>query len=168
MQRIATLSKDALKHARGTARNVVEAYRLVAHRGVAFERHAVSAGIGFVGARLGTDGQVLASFGRMNRDVTGFASTVVDSAAEQANAVVDGVARVAEQVVVGGLSVVPPRVSGAIQTVALPVMGPVRGISMRIEGASRRVVKLVEPKARAGAAKRVKRTLRKLRARRAA
>lgn len=166
MQRIAALSKDALKHARGTARNVVEAYRVVAHRGVALERHAVSAGIGFVGARLKTDGQVLASVGRMNRDVTGFASTVVDSAAEQANAVVDGVARVAEQIVIGGLGAVPPRVGGAIQTVALPVMGPVRGMSVRIEGASRRMLRLVEPRTRAAAAaKRAKRTLRKVRAR---
>jgi hypothetical protein len=163
MQRVTTLSKDALRHARGTARNVVEAYRLVAHRGVAFERQAVSAGIGFVGARLRTDGQVLASVGRMNRDVTGFATTVVDGAADQANAIVDGVVRVAEQIVAGGLSAVPPRVGGAIETVALPVIGPVRGISMRIEGASRRMVKLVEPKARARAASRAKRAARKMR-----
>jgi hypothetical protein len=161
MQRVTTLSKDALRHARGTARNVVEAYRLVAHRGVAFERQAVSAGIGFVGARLRTDGQVLASVGRMNRDVTGFATTVVDGAAEQANAIVDGVTRVAEQIVAGGLSAVPPRMGSAIETVALPVIGPVRGISMRIEGASRRMVKLVEPKARARAAAHAKRVARK-------
>ncbi len=163
MQRVTTLSKDALKHARGTARNVVEAYRLVAHRGVALERQAVSAGIGIVGARLRTDGQVLASVGRMNRDVTGFAATVVDGAAEQASAIVDGVARVAEQIVVGSLGAVPPRVGGAIETVALPIVGPVRGISMRIESASRHMVKLVEPKVRAKAAPHAKRGTRKRR-----
>jgi len=165
MQRVATLSKDALRHARGTARNVVEVYRVVAHRGVALERQAVSAGIGYIGTRLPTDGQVLASLGRMNRDVTGFAATVVDGAADQAHAVVDGVARVAEQLVVGGLRAVPPRVGGAIQTVALPVMGPVRGLSMRAEGASRKVLNLVEPKARAAAVRHAKRAVRKARAR---
>ncbi|MCL4801918.1 MAG: hypothetical protein KJ025_20170 [Burkholderiales bacterium] len=165
MQRVATLSKDTLKHARGTARNVVEAYRLVAHRGVALERQAVSAGIGYVGTRLKTDGQVLASVGRMNRDVTGFATTVVDGAAEQANAIVDGVARVAEQIVVKGLNAVPPRIARPLQTVALPVMNPVRDITLRIEGATVRVVKLVGQKPRAGAAKRAKRTGHKRRAR---
>ncbi|MCZ7563188.1 MAG: hypothetical protein M5U08_04700 [Burkholderiales bacterium] len=165
MQRVSTLSKDALKHARGTARNVVETYRLVAHRGVALERQAVSAGIGFVGARLKTGGQVLASFGRMNRDVTGFAATVVDGAAGQANAIVDGVARVAEQIVVGGLGAVPPRIARPLQTVTLPVMGPVRGLTLRIEGASARMVKRAGRKPRAGAAKRAKRTARKSRAR---
>lgn len=165
MQNVSTLSKDTLRHARGTARNVVEAYRLVAHRGVALERRAVSAGIGYVGTRLKTDGQVLASFGRMNRDVTGFATTVVDGAAGQANAIVDGVARVAEQLVVGGLGAVPPRFGSTLRKVALPVMGPVRGLALKAEGASRRMVKLAGQKPRAGAAKRAKRGARKGRAR---
>ena len=162
MQAIVTTSKDTLKHARGTARNLVEAYRLVAHRGVAAERRAVSAGIGFVGSRFRTDGQVLAGLGRMNRELTGFAGTVVDGAADQAVAVVDGVARVTEQIVVSGLGAVPRRAQPAIQTIALPVARPVRSLSMRAEGASKRILKLVQPKHRAKAvAKRAAGTVRK-------
>jgi hypothetical protein len=148
MQAIVTTSKDALKHARGTARNLVEAYRVVAHRGVAVERRAVSAGIGFVGNRLRTDGQVLAGLGRMNRELTGFAGTVVDGAADQAVAVVDGVARVTEQIVVSGLSALPRRAAPALETFALPVARPVRSLSIRAEGASKRILKLVTPKTR--------------------
>ena len=159
MQAIVTVSRDTLKHARGTARNLVEAYRLAAHRGVAAERRAVSAGIGFVGSRLGTDGQVLAGLGRMNRGVTGFAGTVVDGAADQAHAVVDGVARVTEQIVVSGLGAVPRRARPTIETIALPVARPVRSLSVRAEGASRRILKLVAPKTRARTA--AKRTTRK-------
>ena len=162
MQAIVTVSRDALKHARGTARNLVEVYRLAAHRGVDAERRAVSAGIGFVGNRLGTDGQILAGLGRMNRDVTGFAGTVVDGAADQAHAVVNGVARVTEQIVVSGLGAVPRRARPAVATIALPVARPVRSLSARAEGASKRILKLVAPKARAGAAaKRATRTARK-------
>jgi len=149
MQAIVTVSRDTLKHARGTARNLVETYRIVAHHGVAAERRALSAGIGIVGNRLGTDGQVLAGLGRMNRDLTGFAGTVVDGAAEQAVAVVDGVARVAEQIVVSGLGALPRRAGPAIETIALPVVRPVRSLSVRAEGASKRILKLVTPKARA-------------------
>ncbi|MCG6875707.1 MAG: hypothetical protein LJE97_11520 [Betaproteobacteria bacterium] len=159
MQAIATVSKDTLKYARGTARNLVEAYRLVAHRGVAAERRAVSAGIGFVGNRLGTDGQVLAGLGRMNRDVTGFAGTVVDGVAEQATAVVDGVARVTGQMVVSGLGALPRRARPVVETVALPVARPVRSLSVRAEGASKQLLKLVSPKSRAKTA--TKRTVRK-------
>jgi len=148
MQAIVTVSKDTLKHARGTARNLVEAYRLAAHRGVAAERRAVSAGIGFVGNRLGTDGQVLAGLGRMNRDLTGFAGTVVDGAAEQAVAVVDGVVRVTEQIVVSGLGALPRRAQPVVQTVALPVARPVRSLSVRAEGASKQILKLVSPSSR--------------------
>jgi len=162
MQAIVTVSRDTLKHARGTARNLVEAYRVTAHRSVAAERRAVSAGIGFVGSRLGTDGQILAGLGRMNREVTGFAGTVVDGAAQQAYAVVDGVARVTEQIVVNGLGAVPRRARPAVETIALPVARPVRSLSARAEGASKRILKLVAPKTRAGtAAKRTKRTARK-------
>lgn len=162
MQSIVTVSKDALKHARGTARNLVETYRIVAHHGVAVERRAVSAGIGIAGSRLGNDGQVLAGFGRMNRDLTGFASTVVDGAAEQAVAVVDGVARVTEQIVVSGLGALPRRAGPALETLALPVARPVRSLSMRVESASKRILKLVTPKTRAkAAAKRATRAGRK-------
>lgn len=163
MQAIVTVSKDALKHARGTARNLVEAYRVAAHRGVAAERRAVSAGIGFVGSRLGTDGQVLAGLGRMNRELTGFAGTVFDGAAEQAVAVVDGVARVTEQIVVSGLGALPRRAQPVVRTVALPVARPVRSLSMRAEGASKQILKLVSPSAhaKAGARKRTTRTVRK-------
>jgi hypothetical protein len=149
MQGIVTTSKDALKHARGTARNLVEAYRVAAHRGVAVERRAVSAGIGFVGNRLRTDGQVLAGLGRMNRELTGFAGTVVDGAAGQAVAVVDGVARVTEQIVVSGLGALPRRAAPALETIALPIARPVRSLTKRAEGASKRILKLVTPKTRA-------------------
>jgi hypothetical protein len=168
MQAIVTVSKDALKHARGTARNLVEAYRLAAHRGVAAERRVVSAGIGFVGSRLGTDGQVLAGLGRMNRDLTGLAGTVVDGAAEQAAAVVDGVARVTEQFVVSGLGALPRRAAPMVTTIALPVARPVRSLSARAEGASKQILKLVSKRAKATratrttrkAAKRARRTTR--------
>lgn len=162
MQAIVTVSRDTLKHARGTARNLVEVYRAAAHRGVAAERRAVSAGIGFVGSRLRTDGQILAGLGRMNRDITGFAGTVVDGAAEQAYAVVDGVARVTEQIVVSGFGAVPRRARPAVETITLPVARPVRSLSARAEGASKRILKLVAPKTRAKTAtKRAKRTARK-------
>jgi len=158
MEAIVTVSKDALKHARGTARNLVEVYRLAAHRGVEVERRAVSAGIGFVGSRLGTDGQVLAGLGRMNRELTGFAGTVFDGAAEQAVAVVDGVARVTEQIVVSGLGALPRGAQPVVRTVARPV----RSLSMRAEGASKQILKLVAPKSRAKAVtKRTTRTARK-------
>jgi len=156
MQAIVTVSKDALKHARGTARNLVEAYRVAAHRGVAAERRAVSTGIGFVGSRLGTDGQVLAGLGRMNRELTGFAGTVLDGAAEQAVAVVDGVTRVTEQIVVSGLGALPRRAQPVVRT----VVRPVRSLSMRAEGASKRILKLVSPKSPTKAATK-KRTARK-------
>ncbi len=146
MQAIVTVSKDTLKHARGTARNLVETYRLVAHRGVGAERRAVSAGIGFVGSRLDTDAQVLAGLGRMNRNLTGFAGTVVDGVAEQAVAVVNGVVRVSEQIVVSGLGALPRRARPALETIALPVARPVRSLSKRAEGASQRILKLVKPK----------------------
>jgi len=152
VQAIVTVSKDALKHARGTARNLVEVYRLVAHRGVAAERRAVSAGIGLVGSRLGTDGQVLAGLGRMNRDLTGLAGTVVDGAAEQAVAVVDGVARVTEQIMVSGLGVLPRRAGPAVETIARPV----RSLSVRAEGASKQILKIVSPTTRAKAVARRK------------
>ena len=161
MQAIVTVSKDALKHARGTARNLVEAYRLVAHRGVAAERRMVSAGIGFVGDRFGTDGQVLAGIGRMNRDVTGFAGTVVDGAAEQASAVVDGVARVTEQIVLSGFGALPPRAGTVVESIALPVARPVRTLSVRAEGASKRILGFVAPRAAKAATRRKPRTTRK-------
>jgi len=161
MQAIVTVSRDALKHARGTARNLVEAYRLVAHRGVAAERRAISAGIGFVGNRFGTDGQVLAGLGRMNRDVTGFAGTVVDGAAEQATAVVDGVARVTQQIVVSGLTALPRRAGRTVQSIALPVARPVRTLSARAEGASKRFLKLVSPRKVKAATRRTVRKVRK-------
>lgn len=161
MQAIVTVSTDALKHARGTARNLVEVYRVVAHRGVAAERRAVSAGIGFVGNRFGTDGQVLASLGRMNRDVTGFAGTVVDGAAEQAAAVVDGVARVTRQIVASSLGALPRRAGRAVESVALPVARPVRTLSARAEGASKRFLKLVSPRKVKAATRRTVRKVRK-------
>ncbi len=161
MQAIVTVSRDALKHARGTARNLVEAYRLVAHRGVAAERRAVSAGIGFVGNRFRTDGQVLAGLGRMNRDVTGFAGTVVDGAAEQATAVVDGVARVTQQIVVSGLGALPRRAGHTVESIALPVARPVRTLSARAEGASKRLLKLVSPRKAKAATRRTVRKVRK-------
>jgi hypothetical protein len=170
MINVATVSQESVRRVRSTAKNVVEAYRVLAHKGVAIERQAMSIGIGVVGARFATIDPVLGSLHRVNQQATEFAGAVVDGVAEQANAVVDGVADVAAHIVVNNLGAMNGRVGTALEKVAMPVAMPVRYIAMRAEDASERMLNLVKPAKRRVAAttKRAKRVVRKARARRAA
>ena len=145
MQTLNPINEASMRHVQATAKNALEAYRVIAQRGVALELKFMNAGVAVVSERFAMVEPLLGSVARVNKEANTFAGAVVDGLTVQASAVVDGLANIANQLVVKNFGGVDGTVGAILESAALPIAKPIRAVAERAELVSEQVLARVRP-----------------------